>query len=104
VIEKTALIGASDILLKRAEKILKEVSLGLTITAIDVTMTLHTGAPVWCIVYMAKGILLGEENYIPQLTGFANPKISDEVLKTELTEGCRMLRDARAKQGNGLVK
>jgi hypothetical protein len=104
MIEKTALIDASSVLLERSTKILEEVSFGLTIVVVDVTLTLTGGSPVWCVVYMAKGVLIGEEHYIPQLTGFANPKVSDQVLKAGLEAGCKMLREARAKQGNGAIK
>jgi hypothetical protein len=109
VINKHVMIDVRANLLERSVQILKEVSFGLDIVAIDVTMipqvpTPNGPRPVWGIYYYAKGLLLGSENYIPQLTAFADPTINDEGLKEGLAQGCEMLRVARAQQGNGARK
>lgn len=106
MIEKNAIIDVRAHLLKRATEALRHVSFGLSIVAIDVVnlqMATESGKqqPGWGILYYAKGTLVGEDYNIPQMTGFANPYVSDEEMKEGLSEGCAMLREARAKQMNG---
>jgi hypothetical protein len=106
MIHETAIIDVRSSILERATKMLEEASYGLTITAIDVTLMqaqTPTGPqPAWGIYYYAKGMLLGDENSLYQVTAVILPNIDDERLKKALQDGCALLREARAKQGNGL--
>lgn len=108
MIHQDAIIDVRASILERATKILEEVSFGLTITAIDVAV-MQAQTPsgpqlAWAIYYFAKGMLLGEENNPYQVTAVIMPSIDDERLKSALQDGCALLREARAKQGNGLRK
>jgi hypothetical protein len=108
VLNKEALVNVSDVLLDRATVALGEISFNLDIVAVDVTLIIENtpqGArPVWLILYQAKGLLLGNENNVTQITGFGSPFVTDEEMCMGLSQGCDMLRTQRAKQGNGIKK
>jgi hypothetical protein len=91
---------------RRASTILGKVSMGLEIVSIDVApgMMQINGQvrPTWQIYYQCKGMLLGTDNYITNLTVVVDPFITDEALTELLATGCENMRSDRARQGSPL--
>lgn len=105
MLDQDCIINVQQYLLDKATEMLKEASFGLSIVMIDVAgvqvATPQGVRPGWGIVYMAKGLLIGPENYNMQVTVVDTPFVKDEVLKKALSDGCDSLRLERSKQGNG---
>jgi hypothetical protein len=91
---------------ERVLKILGEVSFGLNIVSIDVCTVVMQDqrgqmVPCWGIVYQAKGILIGPEAYVTNMTVINSPFIAEEKLKALLVEGCQNLQNGRMQQRTG---
>lgn len=106
MIHQDAIIDVTKNLRERATDYLNYNSFGLDIMSVDVgiIMSAHTGGmrPVWIVVYQARGVLLGHENYLMQGTLIDDPFVDNKVLHAALADGCRTLREEKAKQGNGV--
>jgi hypothetical protein len=84
--------------------ILGEISFGLDIIMVDVVPIMGPNGAMWGIVFMAKGVLIGPEHYVANLTVTGNPWCTDSELKKLLQGGCESIRERRAQQMNGKVK
>jgi hypothetical protein len=108
MLSKNVIVDVQKHLLDRTTKLLEQVSFNLEIMSIDVQGTQQQVPggirPVWGIVYQARGLLLGPANYIMQMTVVDTPFIPDETLSEALAAGCNMMRESRAKQGNGVTR
>lgn len=88
----------------RAVAILGKISYGLDIIAVDTAVIVQQGPtgprPTWGIIYYAKGLLIGPDHNVANMTIILDPFITDEDLEEVLHEGCNALRTSKRQQAS----
>jgi hypothetical protein len=77
-----------------AEKALKDCSFGLDIIAWEMRHMMSPAGPAWGIYFRIRGVLLGRENDIANITAVMDPFLTQEDLNQVVSDGCASLREA----------